>query len=170
MQKAGPDKFRFTVDLYGPNRETIPIASAMPDLEGTIASIAGSKFFAKLDMIHAFWQLSLHPQECMSIQTPLGVYTPARVLQGSTDAGNQFKYATAQLFSELQDRLAQWQDDFLMHALNEDHLLKILRRYFELNSKLRLKLHASKCEFFLTDAKFCGHLKIKGAEDTALAE
>ena len=87
VQKAGPDKFRFTVDLRCPNSETIPIASAMPDLEGTIASIAGSKVFAKLDMIHAFWQLALHPdsQECMSIQTPLGVYTPTRVLCSTID-------------------------------------------------------------------------------------
>ena len=160
MQKADPDKFRFNVDLRGPNSETIPIASAMHDLHGTIASIAGSKIFAKLDMIHAFWQLPLHPdsQECMSIQTPLGVYKPTRVLQGSTDAGNHFHSATAQVFSELQDRLAQWQDEFLKHALNEDHLLKILRRHFELWSKFGLKLHASKCGFFLTEAKFCGRI------------
>ena len=42
-----------------------------------------------------------------------------------------------------------------MHALNEDHLLELLRRYFELCSKFGLKLHASKFEFFLTEAKFC---------------
>lgn len=128
VQKCGPEKSRFTVDLQGPNSETIPIASAMPDLEGMITSTSGSKIFAKLDMIHAFWRLALHPdsQECMSIQTPLGVFTSTRVLKGSTDAGNHFLSATAQVFLELQERLAQWQDDFLLHAPTEAELLKSL--------------------------------------------
>ena len=69
VHKSGPDKFRFTVDLRGPNSETISIASAMSDLEGMIAGTAGSKVFTKLYMIHAYWQLPLHPnsQECMFI-------------------------------------------------------------------------------------------------------
>ena len=54
VPKAGGEVFRFTVDLRGPNRETIPVASAMPNMEGQIGSTAGSKAFAKLDMCHAY--------------------------------------------------------------------------------------------------------------------
>lgn len=61
-------------------------------------------------------------------------------------------------FSELQEILAQWQDDFLAHATNEAELLKLLRRFSELCSQFGLKLHASKCEFCLTEAKFCGRI------------
>lgn len=84
VPKAGGEGFRFTVDLRGPNRETIPVASAMPNMKGQIGSTAGSKAFAKLDICHAYWQVPLDGelQECMSIQTPLGVYTPTRILQG----------------------------------------------------------------------------------------
>ena len=91
--KPGTEKFRFTVDLRGPNRETVPIASAMPDLESMYHSVAGSSVFASVDMCHAYWQIPLHEdsRECMSIQTPVGVYTPTRILQGSTDAGNHFQ-------------------------------------------------------------------------------
>ena len=117
-----------TLGPRGPNSETIPIASAIPDLESMIAPTAGRKLFATIDMIHAYWQLALHPdsRECMSIQTALGVFTPTRVLQGSTDAGNHFQSATAQVFMELQESLAQWQDDFLMHGTDECQILKII--------------------------------------------
>ena len=62
----------------------------------------------------------------MSIQTPLGGFTPTRVLQGSTEEGNHFQSATAQVFMELQESLAKWQDDFLMDAAGEERLLKLI--------------------------------------------
>lgn len=93
----------------------------------------------------------------MSIQTPLGVHTPSRVLQGSTDAGNHFQSVTAQIFSEIR-RLLQWLDGFLIHAENEGELLQHLSRFFELSRRLRLKLHAEKIELFLKQATFCGRI------------
>lgn len=76
LPKPGTDKLRFTVDLRGPNKRTIPIVSAMPDMESLYQSPAGSSVYWKIDICHAFWQLPLHVdlQEIMSIQTPVGVY------------------------------------------------------------------------------------------------
>ena len=99
----------------------------------------------------------------MSIQTPLGVFTPNRVLQGSTDAGNHFQYAMAQVFMELQASLAQWQDGFLMHAASEEGLLKLIQKFQELWERFSLKLHARKVDFFLKEAKFCGRVTDKDA-------
>jgi len=123
------EKFRFTVDFRGPNKEIIPVASAMPDLESLYQSTAVSTAFAKLDMCHAYWQVPLHKdsQEVMSIQTPVGVYTSTRILQGSTDAGNHFQATTSNVFRELNEKLIQWLDDFLAHARDEADLLRVLR-------------------------------------------
>ena len=160
VHKSGPDNFRFTVDLRGPNSEAIPIASAMPDLEGMISGTAGGKVFPMLDMIRAYWLLPLHPnpQECMSIQTPLGVFIPTRVLQDSTNAGNHFQSATAQVFMELQESLVQWKDDFLMHAESEERLLKLIQKFLELCARFGLTLHARRVDFFLKEAKFYGRV------------
>ena len=146
IHKLGPDKFRFTVDPRGPNSHTTPIASAMPDLGNMITGTACSKAFAKMDMLHAYWKLSLHPdsQECISIQTPLGLFTPTRVLEGSTDAGNHFESETAQVFMELQENIAQPQDDFIVRAMDEKQLC----------ARFGLKLQAKKVNFFLKEAKF----------------
>jgi hypothetical protein len=74
----------FTVDLRAPNAQTIPMASAMPNLEAMLQTTEGSSYYAKIDMCHAYWQLPLdkESQDYMSIQTPLGVHTPTRTLQG----------------------------------------------------------------------------------------
>jgi len=57
VPKPGTDSFRFTVDLRGVNEQTIPVASAMPDLESMIRSVGEDKIFAKMDMVHAYWQI-----------------------------------------------------------------------------------------------------------------
>jgi hypothetical protein len=46
------------------------------------------RFVAKLDFPQAFWQIALakESQELFSVQTPLGTFTPTRMLQGSQDA------------------------------------------------------------------------------------
>lgn len=97
--KPGSDELRFTVDLRGPNSQLQPIVSAMPHLESMLTSIEGSQVFSKLDMAHAYWQLPLSKdsQEILSIQTPLGVYSSNRMLQGSTDAGNHFQAVTQEI-------------------------------------------------------------------------
>jgi len=78
----------------------------------------------------------------MSIQTPLGVYTPRRVSQGSTDAGNHFQSCTSQISEDLIDCLLQWLDDFLIHAKTEEDLLKHVRQFFSQCRKFGLKVHA----------------------------
>lgn len=104
---------------------TVPVASAMPDLEAMCRSVGGSKVFAKIEMCHAYWQIPLAADSCeiMSIQTPIGVFTPNRILQGSTDAGNHFQAVTACAFEPLTNNMLQWLDDFLLHARTESQLL-----------------------------------------------
>jgi hypothetical protein len=60
----------------------------MPNMEDELASLAGSKYLARLNPMQGYWQLSLHEdsQECQSIITLYGVYTPTRVQHGITNA------------------------------------------------------------------------------------
>jgi len=160
VAKPGAEKFRFTVDLRAPNAMTEPVVSAMPNLESLLQTTGGSKVFSKIDLCHAYWQIPLHPdsQECMSIQTPLGVQTPRRVLQGGTDAGNHFQSCTAPLFEELSENLLQWLDDFLLHAKSEKELIEFLKEFFRTCRQFGLKLHAEKSQLFLRKANFCGRI------------
>jgi hypothetical protein len=138
--------FRFTVELRAPNAQTNPMASAMPNLEAMLQTTEGSSYYAKIDMCHAYWQLPLDKEipEYMSIQTPLGVHTPTRTLQGGTDAGNNFQASTSEVFSALRANVLQWIDNFVIHARSEDQLLTLLGQYFSKCAEVGLKVHAEK--------------------------
>lgn len=158
VPKPGTDRLRFTDDLRGVNNQTVPTASAMHDVETMYRSLEGSTCFANIDMCHAYWQIQLDSksQEIISIPTPSGVYTPNRILQGSTDAGNHFQAVTSRAFREINEFMLQWLDDFLLHAKTESSLISILRTFFKLSSRYGLKVHAEKITLFSNSVKFCG--------------
>jgi RNase H-like domain found in reverse transcriptase/Reverse transcriptase (RNA-dependent DNA polymerase) len=137
--------------------------SSMPHLESMFQSVQGSRCFAKIDLCHAYWQLALavESQEIFSIQSPAGIYTPTRLFQGSTDAGNYFQRATQPLVLEqaaLRHRLLQRLGGFLVHAQTEDELLQALHAFFTVCRTYGLKVHALKTELFSTRATFCGRI------------
>jgi Reverse transcriptase (RNA-dependent DNA polymerase) len=136
------------------------MASAMPNLEAMLQTTEGSSFYAKIDMCHAYWQLPLdkESQEYVSIQTPLGVHTPTRKLQGGTDAGNNFQASTSEVFCALRANLLQLIDDFVLHARSEDQLLALLGQYFSKCEEVVLKVHAENCDLFAREVKFCGRI------------
>ena len=160
VSKPGSDKLRFTVDLRGPKSRTVPIQSAMPHLESHLQDVAGSKCFASVDLAHGYWQVPLaeESQEMLSIQTPLGVYSSKRLLQGGSDSGNHFQAVLAQKFDGRVKRLLQWLDDFLMYAKNESQLLEDFEAFLSVCSEIGLKVHAEKTKFFMREAKFCGRI------------
>ena len=159
VPKPGSSELRFTVDLRGVNARTVPVQSAMPHLESKLQETAGSRVYAKLDAPHSFWQLPLaqSSQEMMSIQTPAGVFTPDRLLQGGSDSGNHLQAELQHRFSSIK-KLLQWIDDFLLHAQTEVELIDILEEFFRICKAINLKMHAKKTTLFCKEVTFCGRI------------
>jgi hypothetical protein len=65
----------------------------MTDHQHELNDLHGSEVFATLDFCQVYWQISLHKdsQDCQSFITPDGVYTPTRVLHGTTNATQHLK-------------------------------------------------------------------------------
>lgn len=162
VPKPGSDSLRFVVDLRGVNSRTLPVQSAMPHLESSLQEVSGAKCFAKLDLSQGYWQLALHKnsQELMSIQTPQGIYSPTRLLQGGTDSGNYFQAVLQPVFAAkiAGRKFLQWVDDFLLYAAEERELLANISQFFKACSQINLKLHAEKCTLFAREVTFCGRL------------
>jgi hypothetical protein len=51
LPKAGPEKFRFTLDLRYPNSQAEQVSWPMPNIEDELASLSGSKYFATMDLM-----------------------------------------------------------------------------------------------------------------------
>ena len=160
VPKAGPERFRFTVDLRPINSQTIPHVWPMPSLEAMTLELAGDTCYATIDLCNGYWQMPLHPdsRECQSFITPDGVFSPTRVLHGQTNAVAFFQSSLQQLLLPLRDKILQWLDDLLFHCKDFNELLCGLRSFFEICRASHIKLHARKCKFFMKHVSWCGRL------------
>lgn len=161
VPKSGPAKFRFTVDLRPVNKFTLKHGYLMPNVEQELQSITGSKVYAKFDLSHGYWQFPLHEdsQECQSFVIPDGVYTPTRVLHGTTNAVTYLQSTIATLVpAELISQVLFWLDDILIHHATLYGLLSAISKQLTLFKTINIKLHPEKCCFFSTSIRWCGRL------------
>jgi len=152
---------RMTVDLRAVNEVTEPRSWPMPHQEAEMADLEGASCFFGLDGFKQYWQEDLAPnsREMLSIVTPAGIYTPTRVLMGATDAVAYTQEGMERVMAPLLNNGAKvWLDDVLGYARNEKELLDRLRMALGRCQEYGLKLHPSKCDFFLLVVKWCGKI------------
>ena len=156
---------RMTVDLRAVNEATIPRSWPMPHQEAEMSDVEGSTCFFGADCFRFYWQCGTDGKSRLyfSIVTPHGIYTPSRVLMGATDAVAYCQQAVEQVMGPLLNRgVKVWLDDILGYAKDEKQLLDRLEEMLKRCFKFDVKLHPSKCDFFLKIVKWCGRI-ISGA-------
>jgi hypothetical protein len=160
LPKSGPEKFRFTLDLRYPNSQAEQVSWPMPNMEDELAFLAGSKYFSTLDLMKGYWHLPLHEesQECQSIITPDGVYTPTRVQHGTTNATVHMQSIMEDLMHDIRHSVQIWTDDNMIHVTDEKTLLEVLEYFFEKCLQHCLFLHAAKCNLYGTEVRYCGRI------------
>jgi hypothetical protein len=132
----------------------------MPYVESEVSRLHGSNYFATFDLSHGYWQLPLavESQECQSFITPDGVYSPTRVLHGTTNAVTHMQSVLQEVLLPLAEHLLAWLDDLLLHASSIENLFGYLRTFFGLCRNFNLKLHPGKCVLFSVMVRWCGRL------------
>ena len=93
----------------------------------------------------------------ISIQTPLGVFSARRLLQGGTDAGNYFQALLQEKFDGRFGKLLQWMGDLLFYAASEKELLDTIEAFLHVCSEIGVKIQAEKITLFANTVQFCGH-------------
>ena len=158
-KEGGP--FRFTTDIRPVNLYTIKHHYPMPNLENEFTKLQGSTVYANFDMANGYWQLLLDDlsQECQSFITPFGIYTPTRVMHGTTNAVTHLQSSLTSIIPEdLQCNILIWLDDILLHAENTERLLMAIQKFFGLCVEYNIKLHPGKCTLFSKEIRWCGRL------------
>ena len=161
VSKSGPIPSRFTVDLRPVNKYTARHQYPMPNLEQELSRLSGSKFFANFDFSQAYWQLPLHEdsQQLQSFITPDGVYSPTRVLHGTTNAVTHLQSSiTTILTPSLRKQTLLWLDDLLLFAPSVDKLFQLINDLLQLCRDYNLYLHPEKCQFCTTTVRWCGRI------------
>jgi hypothetical protein len=120
------------VDLRVPNAQKVPTVWPMPHLADSLTHFEGSRYYGKFDFCQGYWQLGLHPdsQECQSIGTPFGAFTPTRVLHGTTNATMHMQAIIESIIQDFKPHAEAWLDDVATHAKSEDEYLDALEQCF----------------------------------------
>jgi hypothetical protein len=160
VTQGGAREISLTVDLRVPNAQKIPVVWPMPHITDTLNNFQGSVLFCSFDFVHGYWQMLLDEdsQECQSIGTPFGVYTPTRVLHGTTNANMHMQAVVEHTLMDIRPNIASCLDDVSPHGKSETEYLDALEKFFRSAEQAGLKLHAKKATLTSDSVHFCGRI------------
>ena len=150
---------RICVDLKPLNecvlRETYPI----PQVDETLAQLAGAVLFSKLDANCGFWQipLSAESRQLTTFITPYGRYCFNKLPFGITSAPELFQRRMSVMLEGLPGVLCLMDDIIIYGASREEHDARLEATLLQLQAA-GATLNAKKCEFQKTEMKFLGHI------------
>jgi hypothetical protein len=156
---------RLCVDYHALIEVTIKNKYPLPRINDLFDQLRGACVFAKIDLRSGYQQLNV--QECDIPKAAFvlwyGLYEFTVMSFGLTNAPAYFMYMMNKVFMEYLDKFVMvFIDDILVYSRSEEehegHLLLVLQKLRD--HKLYVKL--SKCEFWLKQVAFLGHVILKG--------
>ncbi|KRX70751.1 Transposon Tf2-6 polyprotein [Trichinella sp. T6] len=139
------------------NKALLKHAYPVPAVSHLLASLAGGKVFAKLDLAQAYQQLVVDKKtaDAQTIITHRGAFRVKRLQFGVSAAPGIFQGLIDQLTKGIPGVLPYF-DDILIAAKDESILAKrlatLLKRFYDAG----LRLNAEKCKFCLRRIEFLG--------------
>jgi hypothetical protein len=149
------------IDYRPLNAVTIKNKYPLPRIDILFDQLSKDKVFLKIDLRSGYHQIRIHPQDISktAFSTRYGLYEFLVVSFGLTNAPAYFMYLMNSVFMPELDRFViVFIDDILVYSecekRHEEHLRIVLTRLRE--HKLYAKF--SKCNFWLKEVQFLGHL------------
>lgn len=156
------NSLRFCIDFRKLNARTVKDAYSLPRIEETIDSLAGSKYYSKLDLRSGYWQVEIKEEDKHKTAFtvgPLGFYECNRMAFGLTNAPASFQRLMERCMGDLNlKECLIYLDDIIIFSKTFDEHIKRLEDCFERLKQHGLKLKGSKCEFLQREVQFLGHI------------
>ena len=146
------------VDYRGLNEVTIKNKYPLPMINDLFDRLQGAKVFSKIDLQSGYHQLKIREQDIpkTAFTTRYGLYEYTVMYFGLTNAPAYFMNLMNKVFMEFLDKfVVVFIDDILVYSKNEEaHLRLVLEKLRE----HQLYAKFSKCEFWLKEVGFIGHV------------
>ncbi|WVZ93741.1 hypothetical protein U9M48_039698, partial [Paspalum notatum var. saurae] len=165
VEKKDTDGKRMCVDYRALNKVTIKNKYPLPRIDDLFDQLQGACVFSKIDLRSSYHQLKIHPSDIpkTAFTTKYGLYEYTVMSFGLTNAPAYFMQLMNSVFMDYLDKFVViFIDDILIYfkteAEHEEHLRLVHQRLRE--HKLYAKF--SKCEFWIDQVRFLGHVVSKG--------
>jgi hypothetical protein len=148
------------VDYHSLNEVTIKNKYPLPRIEDLFDRMKGASVFSKIDLRSGYHQLKILNSDIpkTAFHTRCGLYEYTVMSFGLTNAPAYFMYLMNKVFMEYLNKfVVVFIDDILIFSKTKEHV-KHLRMVLEKLRSNQLYAKFSKCEFWLTEVAFLGHV------------
>jgi hypothetical protein len=158
--KKKDGSLRMCIDYRAVNKLTIKNRYPLPRIDQLLDTLQGAKVFSSLDLHSGYHQLRIHPDDVpkTAFTTPTGHYEWLCTPFGISNAPGMFQAAMNDVFKGMSHFVAVYMDDIVTFSKDEESHLKHLELVMSRLQEAQLQVKMKKCEFFLRNIKFLGHV------------
>src|SRR4051812_26680085 len=149
------------VDYRPLNLATIKNKYPLPRINDLYDQLAGSSVFSKMDLRLGYHQIKIRTEDIpkTAFTTRYGLYEYTVMSFGLTNAPATFSRMMNSIFMEYLDKfVVVYLDDILIYSKNEEEHAEHLRLVLMKLREHRLYAKFSKCEFWLPEVTYLGHV------------
>ncbi|KAJ9548358.1 hypothetical protein OSB04_020901 [Centaurea solstitialis] len=159
--KKKDGSFRMCIDYRELNKVTIKNKYPLPRIDDLFDQLQGASYFSKIDLRSGYHQLKVSEEDVpkTAFRTRYGHYEFLVMPFGLTNAPAAFMDLMNRVCRPMLDKsVIVFIDDILVYSKSEEEHATHLREILELLRKERLYAKFSKCEFWLRQVQFLGHV------------
>lgn len=155
-------QFRLALDLRLLNAIIEHSTYPLPKISTIINNISKFKFYTKLDLRHAYWQILLPDElkDILTFTTPFGSFANKRLPFGLKTSASTFQALIDSIIDDLYTQgifdVFAYQDDFVLCADSFEDMSSKLKSVLSTLSENNITLTPSKCVFFTDNIEYLG--------------
>lgn len=161
VPKKNSDKIRMTINYKQLNSCVQPVVHAPGGRQSMRNRIAKHRYFSKIDLEDAFYNLSVRPADrpLLAFRTPRGLFQPKALPQGLGVAPALFQIFIERLLWKYNGHwLTVYLDDILLHMSQRHDIQMIERTIREQLRKHGVRINEAKSTGIVTRVEYCGDI------------